>query len=233
MRAWGLLLVSGVALAAPLTKQEAVRALKSSMKDVKSVSQVFADLGDGRFPVLFVTRGRDCVERMVDQEKEQNCSATTVPHAAVLKRDGSALVVEAELALPTAAAPWDQPEELKWGVTHVKDDDGDGKPELMVIYGYHGPTMWGVGDTYYRDLCLLNLDKLAAAMHVVLDEKPQATTSPDLETKFKIVPGEVQLTRRAGDFAGGSGERAYQETKISWRWDAASDQYREVKPAKK
>jgi hypothetical protein len=195
---------------------------------------VFADLGEWRFPVLFVTRGRDCIERMVDKEKEQNCSPTTVPHAGIVKRDAKGeLQLEGELALPTAAAPWDQAEELKWGITNVKDYDGDGKPELLVIYGYHGPMVWAVGDVYYRDLCLLNLDKLAEALHVTLDEKPEASASPDIETKFKFAAGEVQLTKKFGDYDGGKGERVYQESKIIWKWDPAQDKFAEVKPPKK
>jgi hypothetical protein len=228
------MMAAGVAVGAPPSKGDVGKALKKTLKDVKSVSQVFADLGDGRFPVLFVTRARDCIERMVDKEKEQNCSPTTIPHVGIVKRDDKGeLQLEAELPLPTAAAPWDQAEELKWGITNVKDYDGDGKPELLVIYGYHGPMVWAVGDTYYRDLCLLNLDKLGPAMHVTLDEKPEASGSPDLETKFKFAAGEVQLTKRFGDYDSGKGERVYQESKLVWRWDSTQDKFVEVKPPKK
>lgn len=95
-----LLWASG-ALANPPSKSDVAKLLKQTIKDVRSVSEVFADLGGGRHPVLFVTKGRDCIERTIDKEKEQNCSATSIPHLAIVKR-GSALSLESELALPTA-----------------------------------------------------------------------------------------------------------------------------------
>jgi hypothetical protein len=200
-------------------KGEVAKLLKKTIKDVKSVSQVFADAGGGRFPVLFVTRGRHCISREVDGQKEENCSATTVPHAALVDANG----VIAELPLPTAAAPWDQPEELKWGITQVKDWDGDGKPELLVIYGYHGPTEWAVGDTYYRDLILLNLDTLGAAVHLTLDQVPQAST-PGWESKFKFAGPELTITRKDSDYDSARGERVYRESKQLWA-RGADDKY--------
>src|SRR5437763_3514370 len=101
-------LVLLIAIAGIPSKGDVAKLLKKSIKDVKSVSQVFADAGGGRFPVLFVTRGRHCLSRTVEGQKEENCSATTLPHVALV--DGSGVV--AELPLPTAAPPWDQPEEL-------------------------------------------------------------------------------------------------------------------------
>jgi hypothetical protein len=229
-----LFLLGGVAAAAPPSKGDAFTALKKSIKDVKSVSQIFADVGGGRFPILFVTRGRNCLERVIDKQREENCSATTLPHAGILKRDEKGqLALEAELALPTAAVPWDTTEELKWGITNVKDYDGDGRPELLVIYGYNGPMVWAVGDTYYRELCLLNLDKLAPALHVTLDEKPQASVNSEITTKFKFAAGEVVLSRRVGDYDDRKGERVYQASTLTFRWDAAQDLYVEVKPPKK
>jgi hypothetical protein len=232
--ALSLMMAAGAVAAAPPTKAQAVKALKKASKDVKSASQVFADLGDGRFPVLFVKRGRHCIERMIEKEKEQNCSPTSLPYVALLKRDDKGeLQLEGELALPTAAAPWDQPEELKWGIAQVKDQDGDGKPELLVIYGYHGPTEWAVGDIYYRDLALLNLDPPKVAVHVTLDQKPQSSGESEIESKFKFVAAELQLMRRVGDYDGDKGERVAHESKQVWRWDPARDEYLEVKAPKK
>ena len=125
----------------------------------------------------------------------------------------------AELPLPTAAPPWDQPEELKWGITQIKDWDGDGKPELLVIYGYHGPTEWAVGDTYYRDLILVNLDTLGAAVHLTLDQVPQASM-PGWESKFKFAGPELTITRH--DYE--SDKSAFQESKQRWV-RGAGDQY--------
>jgi hypothetical protein len=209
-----------MAMAGIPSKGDVAKLLKKTVKDVKSVSQVFADAGGGRFPVLFVTRGRHCISREVDGQKDENCSATTIPHAALV--DGSGVI--AELPLPTAAPPWDQPEELKWGITQVKDWDGDGKPELLVIYGYHGPTEWAVGDTYYRDLVLLNLDTLGAAVHLTLDTQPQSSGMPAVESKFKFAGGELTITRRDGDFDSERGERVYKESKQLWA-RGADDKY--------
>src|SRR4051812_30922031 len=114
------LAVAGIGSAAgaqPPSKSEVGKLLKKTIKDVRSVSQVFGDLGGGRYPVLFVTRGRDCISRVIEKQREENCSATSVPHAAIVLAGAGGPSLVAELALPTVAAPWDQPEELKWGIT--------------------------------------------------------------------------------------------------------------------
>jgi hypothetical protein len=213
----------------PPPKAEVVKLLKQSIKDVRSVSQIFADVGGGRFPVLFVTRGRDCIERTIDKEKEQNCSTTSVPHAAIVQTGASGLTLAGELALPTVAAPWDQPEELKWGITQVKDWDGDGKPELLIIYGYHGPTFWAIGDTYYRELVLLNLEPLAQSVRVTLDQTPQDSANLDVASKFKFAGSELTITRHAGTYDDKKSERVYRDDKQLWR-RGADDKYAEVKP---
>jgi hypothetical protein len=222
------LLWAGSAWAAPPSKSDVSKLLKQTIKDVRSVSEVLADVGGGRHPVLFVTRGRDCIERTIDKEKEQNCSATSIPHVAIVKRSAGALTLESELALPVSAAPWDQPEELKWGITQIKDWDGDGQPELLVIYGYHGPTIWAIGDTYYRELALYNLSPLQSAVHVTLDQKPQDAANLDLESKFKFAGGELTITRHRGEYDDAKSERVYKDSQQLWR-RGADDQFAEVK----
>jgi hypothetical protein len=222
------MLWAGAAQAQPPSKNEVAKLLKKTIKDVRSVSEVFADVGGGRFPILFVTQGRNCIEHNVDDEKEQSCSSTSLPHAAIVGVGSSGLTLAAQLALPTAAAPWDVPEELKWGSTQVQDWDGDGKPELLIIYGYHGPTAWAVGDTYYRELVLLNLDRLTQAVHVTLDQKPQALSNLELESNFKFAGSELTITRHAGEYDDGKGERVYRDTTQLWR-RGPDDRYVEVK----
>src|SRR5262249_17530938 len=154
-----------------------LKVLRQTVPAARSVSDVLADVGAGRFPVLFVVAGKDCQERTIDGQVEKNCSATSAPHVGIVVRAGDKLQLEREIALPLEAAPWDLPEEMKWGITFVKDYDLDGKPELMLAYGYHGPTLWAVGDVYYKHWCIINLDTLALGIHVVLDVAPQATTT--------------------------------------------------------
>jgi hypothetical protein len=204
----------------PLEKAAVLKLLKPS--GARSVSQIFADVGGGRFPVLFVKAGkRDC-------QSEQNCSATTVANVALIVRDATgALSVESQLELPTRAPAWDQNGELKWGITNVKDYDGDGKPELMIVYGYNGPVAPGAGDTWYRELALVNLDKpIRLALRVTLDEKPQAMAMPAVETKWKWGPAQLELTRRTGEWDSEKSDRNWQSAGTTvWRWDAAQDQF--------
>src|SRR5262249_57410182 len=111
------LLLGVAAAAAPAkkpSKLEVLRLLQGAVPGARSVSDVLADAGDDRFPVLFVVRGRHCLEREIDGQKEQNCSPTTAPHVALVRRgDGGKLALESELTLPTEAPAWDQQEELK------------------------------------------------------------------------------------------------------------------------
>jgi hypothetical protein len=134
------------------------------------------------------------------------------------------------LTLPVAATPWDAQDPFKWGITTQKDHDGDGKLELFVVYGYCGPTQPAVGNICYRDAAIINLDKLALGFHATLDQKPEASVTPLIETKWKLTGPELVLSERTGE-SDGSGERTFTERKITWRWDAAKDAYVEDKTA--
>src|SRR5262249_52935991 len=104
-----------------------------------------------------------------------------------------------------------------------KDYDLDGKPELMLAYGYHGPTLWAVGDVYYKHWCIINLDTLALGIHVVLDVAPQATTTQAVESKWKLVGTDVQIVRREGEWDEGKGERVWRERTTVYRYDEKKD----------
>src|SRR5262245_29747254 len=60
---------------------EAVKVLKARDKSVSSVSDVLADMGGGRFPVLYLTRGRDCTRSAGPNE---DCTPTSAPHVAIV-----------------------------------------------------------------------------------------------------------------------------------------------------
>lgn len=218
------------AKAAPPKKAEVQALLKQAAPDGKPrVSTILGDAGGGRFPVLFVTVGRDCNKTPGGSD---NCSPTTLPHLAVVTRgaDGK-LALGGTLALPRKAAPWDVVEPLKWGVSSVKDYDRDGKPELFVIYGYHGPMQAGLGDVYYREWALLNLEPApSVALHVTLDEKPQASTLESVESKYKLPPPgaavpEIAVTRTVGTYVEGKDDRATRQEQVVYRYDAKKDQW--------
>lgn len=229
------LLSSSAAFAAgksPLPKGDVLRALRAKAPAVSSVSEVLADVGGGRFPVLFWVKGNACIERTVDGAIDKNCSPTATPHVAIVKRDAAgSLSVEADLALPTAETPWTIIEEPKWGISVVKDWDGDGKPELAVIYGYNGPNVWAIGYTSYRTLALVNLaDALSLSVAVVIDQHPQATVVSELTATWKFLPGgdgkpalQLKVTEAAWD--DGKSARVPKSSTLTYGWDAATDQY--------
>jgi hypothetical protein len=220
----------------PLPKSEVLKAVRAKNVAAGPISEVLADVGGGRYPVLFWQKGRDCLTRTIEGEIEKHCSATAEPHVAIVKRgEGGALSVEADLALPTAETPWDLDEPPKWGVTLVKDWDGDGKPELLVIYGYNGPMVWAVGNVAYRSLAIVNLaDALSLSVAVVLDQHPQASVKDVVESSWRVLPGsdgkptlQLKVTEAAYDDA--KGERVPRSSTVLYRWDAASDRF--VKPS--
>jgi hypothetical protein len=227
-----LVVPTEVAAAKPaLPKKDVLKVVKAAVADAKSVTDVFADIGDGRFPILFTSGGKDCISRTIDHQKDESCSPVTRPHVGIVRKaaDGT-LALEAELALPTEAAPWDVPEEMKWGINIIKDFDGDGKPELMLAYGYHGPSYWAVGDTWYKHWCILNLDKLAPAICVVVDQLPQAGSEPHVESKWKLLPAaagaapDIEIARSET-----MGDDKPRQTTRRFRWERTSDTWGEVK----
>jgi hypothetical protein len=212
-------------------KVDVLRQLQHDRTDVKSVSDALEDIGDGRYPVLYVTAGKDCIHRVIDGQREESCSPTTLPHVAVVRRAADAsLAVEATLDLPLEAAPWDVPDEMQWGIHFIKDYDLDGKPELMLAYGYHGPMVWAVGDTWYKHWCIINLDKLTMAIHEVVNVSPQAGSATLVESKWKLVPAKdgapaITVTTSTGDYDERKGERVFRETVKTYRYDPAADRW--------
>lgn len=99
---------------------------------------------------------------------------------------------------------------------------------MLIIYGYHGPTVWAIGDTCYRELALFNLVPLAIAVHVTLDQKPQDSANLDLESKFKFSGAELTITRHSGEYSDAKSERVYKDSQQLWRRNA-DDKYAEVK----
>jgi hypothetical protein len=236
MRSLGIalagLLLTHASLAAEKApkKPDVAKLLRTAKVPVKEVTDVLADLGGGRYPVLFFTRGeKACNRRMIDGQPDEVCSTTTEPWVAIVTRgpDG-ALAVEATLALPTADKPWDEPgPELGWGITNVKDVDGDGKPELTILYGYNGNNAWAVGFTHYRDLCILNLDKLAIGLHLEVDAQPQASVYDRFETTWQLdsdkrVLTATRTTRRGSDPVGEPRVEV-----ITYAWSPDSDAWTE------
>lgn len=215
----------------PLPKAEVLKVVRAKMPAAQSISDVLADVGNGRFPVLYWHKGRHCLTRTVDGQKDESCSATAEPHVAIVKRGESGqLSVEADLALPTAEPPWAQDDPPKWGVTLVKDWDADGKPELVVVYGYNGPTAWGVGFTSYRSLAVVNLDALSLSAGVLLDQHPQATVTSVIESTWKFVPGSdgkpaLQLKVKEATWDDQKGDRVPKSSTVTYGWDATGDKF--------
>lgn len=215
----------------PIHKIDVLHVLKSADSTVKSVSELLPSIDGHYIPALYVTGGRDCLTRTIDGEKEENCSSTTTPHVALLKRNvNGALTIERSLALPIQAAPWDTPEGTAWGIHIVKDYDLDGKPELMLTYSYHGPMVWAIGNIAYKHWCIINLDQLTLAAHVIVYERPQATVTAEIESSWKLVPvlGEtprIVVHRSEGTYDDAKGGRLYRKSVLTYRYDAPTDRW--------
>lgn len=173
-----LVLLAAPALAGKPGKAQVAALLKQQPALAKGrvhVSEVLADQGGGRYPVLFTTSGQRCDpdprfssmsarerrEALGKDGKPELCYTTFTPQLGVIGGDGKGLRVLATLALPTTAPPTpgeSQDGELTWGVNLTRDYDGDGRPELLLIYAYDGPIRPALGSAAYRDLCLVNLD---------------------------------------------------------------------------
>lgn len=201
--------------------KKAVQALLKPLHKVVRVSKVIGDAGGGRWVVLYTSH----------KEGKRKASATFWVGLVSAAPDGT-LALGGKLALPTEMEPFEEVEPIKWGTSAFKDHDGDGKPELYVVYGYNNEPQPAVGDTYYRAMALLNVDGAAPtiALALTLDESPEADTTPEIISKLsfaKLAPGkpaEATLTTTIADYDEGSGERAPGKPKKTlYRHDPSKD----------
>lgn len=201
--------------------KKAVQTLLKPLHKVVRVSKVIGDAGGGRWVVLYTSH----------KEGKGKSSATFWVGLVTAAPDG-ALTLAGKLSLPTEMAPFEDIEPIKWGTSAFKDHDGDGKPELYVVYGYTNEPQPAVGDTYYRAMALLNFDGAAPtiALALTLDESPEADTPPEIISKLsfaKLKPGapaEATLTTTISDYDEGAGERMPGKPKKTlYRHDPARD----------
>ncbi len=201
--------------------KKAVQALLKPLHKVVRVSKVLGDAGGGRWVVLYTSH----------KEGKGKSSATFWVGLVSAAADGT-LALAGKLELPTEMDPFEDIEPIKWGTSAFKDHDGDGKPEVYVVYGYNNEPQPAVGDTYYRAMALLNLDGAAPtiALALTLDESPEADSAPEIISRLsfaKLKPGtpaEATLTTTIADDADGVGERTPGKPKKTlYRYDPSKD----------
>lgn len=239
------------AKAAKPGKPQVTTLLKAKLaKTPFRVSDVLADVGGGRFPVLYTTSARHCeplpgmseeelrAERKAGHEPE-NCVQAVYPHLGILSSSGGELSVESLTDLPTATTPsTDLEGKFLWGITPVKDFDGDGKPELLLIYSYAGAVEPGVGTTSYRELTLVNLEaKPTIAVNAILRALPEAETLDTSDFKYKFTPSagtipELVLDGTISTLDEKADEKLPRKAVRRYRYEAASDKWSLVEPPK-
>lgn len=244
-----------VTKAAKPGKPQVTALLKAKLaKTPFRVSDVLDDVGGGRFPVLYTTSTKHCdphpgmsEEDIRAERKAGNnpdiCVQAVYPHLGILGSSGGELSVESLTDLPTTTTPsTDLEGKFLWGITPVKDFDGDGKPELLLIYSYAGAVEPGVGTTNYRELTLVNLElKPTVAVNVILRTDPEAETldSTDFKYKFSPATAKVPMLTLDGTISAldekADEKRPRKETRV-YLYDATGDKWSLVeqpKPAAK
>ena len=223
-----LQLLALLAVAGPPARKQVLPLVRAANPGATVVvSNVLAGDAPGQFVVLFVKKERDCYTRDEVPGKPKECSPTSLPHVALGARDAGALGLRGGVALPTRAAPWDVAGELQWGIAQQGDRDQDGKRELLVVYAYDGPSLPAVGSTRYKDLALIATDPPALALHVGLEESPQASVHDRVRAKFKFTAGKPELVlSRTVSSPGEPGEREEVDEVVTYRVDAAKHEWR-------
>lgn len=237
------------AKAAKPGKPQATALLKTKLAKMPfRVSDVLDDIGGGRFPVLYTTSAKHCdphpamsEEDIRAERKAGNnpdiCVQAVYPHLGILGSSGGELAIESLTDLPTATTPsTDLEGKFLWGITPVKDFDGDGKPELLLIYSYAGAVEPGVGTTSYRELTLINLEtKPTIAVNVILRALPEAETLDTSDFKYKFTPGtgaipELVLDGTISTLDEKADEKLPRKAVRRYRYEAASDKWSLVEP---
>jgi hypothetical protein len=179
-------------------------------------ADVLADAGSGRFPVLVIADVSQC--------KFGGCRESHPWAALVERKSDGTLALLGAVALPCAEAPHGKmsapDDRFRWGVTLVKDWDGDGRPELLAVYGYIG------GDPLarLRELAIVNLGPpLTVAAQVTLDRWSDGEGMADPAT-WRIAGTPPTLSIGPSGSSGGS------TTKRALAYDASTDQWILGKP---
>jgi hypothetical protein len=197
--------IAQVAYAAPgraPRRADVARMLRQALKTEAIQTEVLADAGGGRFPVLFVTRGTPGKEdQHVDEQGDgPRCRNTNVPHVAIAAVGPTGLLLETQLELPTSNTACDWMGPLEWGVTRLHDHDLDGQPELVVVYGYNGANHSEIGNERYKELAIVELRPVKIALHVVLSDIGCASIAQQMKSEWRFLPragapDDFQLTR--------------------------------------
>jgi len=210
------------------TRSEVATLLAAKLGHKATVSKLMGPAGALRWAALYLVRDH--------RRNTARYGVATVSRAPVTPEGAQGPIsLDGTAELPTAATPSELIEPVQWGTAALKDQDGDGKPELFVIYGYNGPMEAALGDIYHRELALLNLDGAPTlALHLELDERPEAMASREVLSKWsfsKPVPGsppEVTMTSTIGDYDDRALARKVSVVKVTYRWDAAGDRWLRV-----
>jgi hypothetical protein len=175
----------------PPRRAEALQAVKAKLPGTTDVGAVFPDVGGGRYPVLFVVREGD--------KRQCNGGPAARPHVGLLASGGNGelrLAGELPLGEPDCVGGGHV---FVWGETALKDYDGDGKPELLVHWAWHGPQMRLT--IYGNTVAIVELDGPAPTLAFSLrldDDDPMTALAlgiPPSRTTWELVAGTPPVIR--------------------------------------
>jgi hypothetical protein len=194
------------------------------------VSHVLGDLGGGRFPVLgYRTVARTAAEIAAEEEAWDHWSgpypeADVAPFVGVVARaPEGGWTLAGRTDLPTAESPH---ADFGWGRAALGDHDGDGRPELFVVYGYRsrfpGSTF---GEMALKENAWVafpdGAGAPAVALHLTVRRVVGGLEQPDLDVTWRYAEGEggrrdVVVTTR---------EDGRPEATVTWHHDPAADRW--------
>jgi hypothetical protein len=138
------------------------------------------------------------------------------------RQPDASLVPVGGLRLPTAEAPH---AEFGWGFSKLDDFDGDGRPELAVVYGYrtyHPGSTYGEGKRKEITWLSVNDTRVTVQANLLTEELLGDLTTPEAKITYRLVPQEgtafkdLRVTHESRDGTKKSALWTYDPAKDLW-----------------